>query len=230
MTDPASARRQRPRVKICGVTTPSEAVQAALLGADFLGLNFYPPSPRYVTPARAAAIAAAVRDARPATRLVGVVVDLPAAEVAAIDRQVGLDLLQYHGAESPEAVGSFAARAIKAFRVRGRFEPAALEGYEGCWGYLFDTYHPRLAGGSGQSWDFSSLRELSTSAPRHAAAKPVFIAGGLGPDNVGQALRACRAYGVDVCSGVESAPGRKDPARMAALFRAIEKEEDHGQT
>ncbi len=262
----------RPKVKICGVTSAEEAMLAADLGADFVGLNFYPPSPRYLSPARALEIADAVRGRGRAggaqteqgraggaqteqgraggaqtqrgraggaqtqrgraggaqtrqVRLVGVFVNASAAELEETARIVGLDLLQFHGDETPAEIAPFAARAIKAFRVapeahkrngRDRLDAAALEGFEDAWGVLVDAYHPGLYGGTGESWRFESLRELVPQLPRRT-----FIAGGLGPDNVRAAIEAARPYGIDLCSGVESKPGRKDPELIERLFKEI---------
>ncbi len=186
---------------------------AADLGADLVGLNFYPPSPRYLEPRRAAEVAAAVRGR---VKLVGVFVKTPAPELEAIAEIVGLDLLQFHGDESPAEVAPFAARALKALRVRGRLDAAALAGYEEVWGVLVDSRHPRLYGGTGESWRFESLRELRPSLPRRT-----FIAGGLEPRNVRAAIAAAEPYGIDLCSGVEAEPGRKDPELLERLFEEI---------
>lgn len=220
-----------PKVKICGVTSPREAVLAADLGADFLGLNFYPPSPRHLSLERAAEIAAVVRERRTAgaqterrtagartkhVRLVGVFVNAPRRDVEAIADAVGLDLLQFHGDETPADVRPFAHRALKAFRVRDRIDAAALAGFEGVWGVLIDARHPRLYGGTGESWRFESLRDLGSSRVRRT-----FIAGGLHPGNVRAAIAAARPYGIDLCSGLEARPGVKDPELLARLFTEI---------
>ena len=212
----------RPKVKICGVTTPEDALLAVELGADYLGLNFYPPSPRGLDVEAARRIAAAVRESGREVPLVGVFVNRPPAEIAAIDTAVGLDLLQFHGDESSADIAPFAARAVKVLRVERHLDPALLAGFEGLWGLLVDTRHPGLYGGSGESWDFASLRRAGDARipPR------VFIAGGLAPHNVRQAVTAARPWGIDLCSGVESTPGRKDPKLLRTLFEEI----DHGQS
>jgi phosphoribosylanthranilate isomerase len=215
--------QRRPRVKICGVTTTSDALLAVRLGADYLGLNFHPPSPRYVEPETAAEIATAVREATGNVGLVnvglvGVFVNRPTTEVETVAAEVGLDLIQLHGDETPAEVAAWGGRSIKAFRVRERFEADLVKGYETAWGYLVDYRDPRLFGGSGHSWDFASL----DGAQLH---KPTFIAGGLGPDNVRAAIVAANPWGIDVCSGVESTPGKKDPELLEQLFKEIE----HGQ-
>jgi phosphoribosylanthranilate isomerase len=204
-------------VKICGVTTPEDAVLAAELGATYLGLNFYPESPRHLPPERAREIAGAVRDrVGPRVRLVGLFVNAPPERVREVDAAVGLDLLQFHGDETPAEIAPFAERAIRVFRVRDRLDGDALAGCEGYWGVLIDSRHPRLYGGSGESWDFASLAAV------RRAHRRIFIAGGLGPDNVRAAVAAARPYGVDLCSGVESEPGRKDPGRLRRLFEELE--------
>lgn len=203
----------RPKVKICGVTSAEEAMLAADLGADLIGLNFYPPSPRYVEPSQASEIADAVRGRVP---LVGVFVKASAAELTEISDVVGLDLLQFHGDESPTDVAPFATRALKAFRVRDRLDEASLTGFEDVWGILVDSRHPKLFGGTGESWRFETLNAPEMQLPRRT-----FIAGGLGPDNVRAAIDAARPYGIDLCSGVEAEPGRKDPELLARLFQEI---------
>lgn len=217
-------RASRPRVKICGVTRAADALLALELGADYLGLNFYPPSPRFVDRATARRLVRTVRQAAPGVRLVGVFVDRPVSEVAETAADLGLDLLQFHGDETPDDVAPFAERAIKVFRVDERFDPGLLAAWSGVWGFLVDTRHPQLYGGSGESWDFGSLSRARDSDD--SKSHRIFIAGGLGPGNVASALRAARPWGVDLCSGVESRPGHKDPALMRQLFEEI----DHGES
>jgi len=202
------------KVKICGVTSPGEALLAADLGADFVGLNFHPPSPRYLEPERAAEIAGAVRGR---VKTVGVFVNRGAAEVEEIGRRVGLDFYQFHGDEEPEAVAPFADRAIRALRVESEADPALLDGWEAVWGLLFDARDPRAYGGSGRGWNYGSLGRLRGAA----SSRPVFLAGGLAPANVRAAIAAARPWAVDVCSGVEAVPGRKDPALMERFFKEI---------
>ena len=229
MPETGSATRSRPRVKVCGVTRADDAVAAARLGADLIGLNFYPPSPRYLDQQQARRLVAAIAAdaaARGARRplLVGVFVDEPIEHVEATLSDLDLDLAQLHGDEGPEAVARLGRRAIQALRVDGRVDPSVL-GAELAdatpWGYLIDAKHPQLYGGSGTTWAFDSLTGV-------AAARPVLIAGGLGPRNVGAALEASGAWGVDVCSGIESAPGIKDLDRMTRFFQAIPQETPHG--
>lgn len=213
------------KVKICGLTTPEDALLAVELGADLLGLNFYPPSPRFVAPARAAEIARAVAGRVP---LVGVFVNRPAAEVEEIAETVGLDLIQLHGDEGPEEVAGFGRRAVKVFRRRelpGRDEVAA---YPDAWGFLFDVPHDTLYGGTGVAWAWGEVAG-APELPELVGGRPVLLAGGIGPGNAAEIARAVAisgiarrmTVGVDVCSGVESAPGRKDRALLERLFAEV---------
>ena len=191
-------------VKICGVVDPENARMAVELGADFLGLNFYPRSPRYVEVERAREIASAVRDLP--VRLVGVFVNRPAPEIEEIESEVGLDLIQLSG---DEATAPFVGRAIKAFRGTD-----GTERWADAWAWLFDAPHGSLYGGTGMAWNFQDVAGI-------AGERRVFVAGGLGPDNVRQAIAASRPYAVDVCSRVESAPGIKDPELLRRLFQEV---------
>jgi len=208
------------KVKVCGVTDPANALSAAEMGADYLGLNFYPGSPRFVDLERAVEIADAVRGR---TGLVGVFVDAPAAEVERIAGRVGLDLVQLSGSEGPEAVAPFAGRAIKAFRSGGVPGGEELEAYGAVWGVLIDAPHARLYGGTGIAWDYGSLAGEAGGL----AGRRLFLAGGLGPDNVRSAVAAARPWAVDVCSRVESAPGIKDLELLRRLFQEVR---HHGET
>ncbi len=199
-------------IKICGITNCRDAVLAVELGADLLGLNFVPESPRCLDVKTATAVADAVRGR---TQLVGVFVNHPASTVEKIAAAVGLDLLQFHGDEDPEYVHQFGSRAIKAFRVDEAFSPEELTGYERVWGYLFDASHPTLFGGTGKKWPYEAVANLPTD-------RPTLVAGGIGPATVGEALLRSGASGVDVCSGVESSPGIKDPVLMRQLFTALQ--------
>lgn len=201
-----------PKVKICGITTVEDARSALEAGADLLGLNFYPPSPRAIGPERAMAIRDAIGDDG---QLVGVFVNHPPAEMAELVETVGLDLVQFHGDEPWAWVEPFAERAIRALRFDRAPEASELEPWVGVWAWLFDTPSTRLWGGSGQSWDHGSVAEV---ARRH----PSFVAGGIGPDNVREIVGAVPdLYGLDVCSGVESSPGVKDRALLRRLFEEI---------
>ncbi|HEV7667339.1 MAG TPA: phosphoribosylanthranilate isomerase [Thermoanaerobaculia bacterium] len=210
----------RPQVKVCGITSAQDARLAVDLGAAYLGLNFYPGSPRHVSIERAQEIAEAVEGC---ALLVGVFVNAPCSQVSEIAEAAGLDLLQFHGNESPEMLAPFAARAIKAFR--GSTDEA--ERFPDVQGFLFDAPNPALSffpspellpfGGTGTAWDYASLAPIvSRFAPR-----PIFVAGGIGPDNVRSALCQSGASLVDVCSRVERAPGVKDSDLLSRLFSEI---------
>ena len=202
------------KVKVCGVTTPDDARLAVDLGADFVGLNFYRPSPRWINVDQAARIRASIGDA---ARVVGIFVNHTREQVEAIDRQVGLDFLQFSGDESPELVAECRDRAIRVRRVGGAAETARIPD-EDCWAVLIDRAHDRLYGGSGESWDYAAAADLALTQPG-GRARRVFIAGGIGPGNVAQVVAAVPgAYAVDTCSGVESSPGHKDRAKLEQLF------------
>lgn len=202
------------KVKICGVTDPDNARMAAEMGADFLGLNFYPASPRFVELERALAIRSAVRNYGSRTRLVGVFVNRPRHEVEEIDAELQLDLLQFSGNEKPEDLAPFAARAVKVLRAGGDLGNDELAHWRNAWAWLFDAAHDSLFGGTGREWDFGAVS-------RWTGERRVFVAGGLGPGNVRQAIAASRPYAVDVCSRVESAPGIKDPELLLRLFEEV---------
>lgn len=198
------------RVKICGVTSVEDAEAALELGADFIGLNFWSRSPRRVDVERASEIAAAVRG-RAST--VGVVVNEAPAEIERIVGAVGLDLLQFHGDETPEEVEPWGERALKAIRFSGELEADLMDPFETVWGFLVEPQRDSY-GGTGRAWSYSKARRL----PRH---KPFLLAGGLRAENVAEAIEACSPWGVDVCSGVESAPGVKDAKAMWKFFSEV---------
>lgn len=203
------------KVKICGVTTPADARLAVDLGADFIGLNFYRPSPRWIDVDEAAHIRRRVGDR---ARTVGIFVDPTREELDAIDRKVGLDYIQFSGDESPALVAEFSDRAIRVRRVGGAAASAAIP-EEDCWAILIDRAHERLYGGSGESWDYAAAAGLVRTPDGDGKPRRVFIAGGVRPGNVAAVAAAVPgAYAVDTCSGVESAPGRKDRGKLERLF------------
>jgi len=195
-------------VKICGITNLADAELAVELGADFLGLNFWPRSPRCLTVDAALAI---VERLRGATGLVGVFVDEAPGRVAAVADALGLDLVQLHGNEGPDEAERLGSQVLKAFR--GLPAPGEPGRYPSAWGFLVDVADADGYGGSGRSWAWSTGALADSD-------KPVFVAGGIDPDNAAEAA-AVGAFGLDVCSGVESSPGRKDPELLRALFRAV---------
>ncbi len=206
---PASIRT---RVKICGLTRPEDARTAAELGADAIGLNFYPPSPRVVKLTEARAIVAALP---PFVKVVGLFVDAEPNLVRRMRDSVPLDLLQFHGEENSSECERYAHPYIKAIRVRAGLDlERVLGGFESASGLLLDSWHPEVPGGSGQSFDWALI-------PRETA-KPIILAGGLTPANVAEAIRRVRPFAVDVCGGVESAKGIKDAAKMAAFMEGVD--------
>jgi len=204
-----------PKVKICGVTTPADARLAVELGADLIGLNFHAPSPRCVTPSQGRDIASAVAGR---AKVVGVFVNRPTEELKGIVETVPLDLIQFHGDEGPEEIEPWGRRALKVFRIGDSFEPDRLARYPGVWGFLFDCRDEEVYGGSGRSWNYDTIAGLD------ARGKPVLLAGGLKPENVRAALQRSGADGVDVCSGVEKAPGVKDAELLRWFFREVNHE------
>jgi phosphoribosylanthranilate isomerase len=209
------------KVKVCGVTDPANALAAVEMGADYLGLNFYPGSPRFVTVERALEIAGAVRGRAP---LVGVFVDAPAVEIGKIVERVGLDLVQLSGGEGPETAAPFAGRTIKAFRTGGPPSREELAAWSKAWGILIDAPHGTLYGGTGEAWDYGGVNG-GADGPE-LAGRRLFLAGGIGPDNARRAVAAARPYAIDVCSRVESAPGIKDLELLRRLFQEVK----HGET
>lgn len=205
----------RVTVKICGITSVEDARAAAVAGADAIGFVFWPGSPRAVDPAAARAIAATLP---PFVARVGVFVDAPPDQMRAIADEVGLDLVQLHGDEPPEAVARAPRRAVKAVRVGPGFRPEEALRYDGAAAaLLLDTRvdDGGSPGGTGRTFDWSLVRRV------REGTSFLLLAGGLTPDNVEQAIAAVRPDGVDVSSGVESAPGRKDPAKVRAFVDAV---------
>jgi len=195
------------KVKICGVCSPEDARAAVAAGADFLGLNFHPPSPRAVELAGARAIAAAAAG----VPLVGIFVDAPRARVEDVAAAVGLAALQFHGDEPPDYCTGWAWRTIKALHVRPGVDLAALAETYATDYLLLDAHRPGVPGGTGVRFD-----------PAAAAGVPaarLFVAGGLTPDTVAETVRALRPFAVDVASGVEESPRRKDHAKIEAFIR-----------
>jgi phosphoribosylanthranilate isomerase len=193
-------------VKVCGITCLEDALAAADAGASALGFNFYPASPRSITPERAAAIV----ERLPAGILnVGVFVNEPPARVAAILRMAGLDVAQLHGDEPPAALPP-SLRCWKAFRVDPGFSPESLDPYP-VEAFLLDAPSETLYGGSGRTFDWERARGLN---------RRIVLAGGLDAANVRAAIEAVRPWGVDSCSRLESSPGRKDRAKVTEFIKA----------
>src|SRR5437867_795568 len=196
------------RVKVCGITSIEDAVMAVEAGADALGLMFYERSPRKISIETASAIKNALP---PFVVKVGVFADATenVIRTAALS---GLNALQFHGNETPEFVKRFSpTTTIKAFRIQNAASLAQLVAYNTS-AWLLDSYTPAQLGGTGTTFNW----DLALQARK--LGRPIILAGGLTPENVAEAVRKVRPYGVDVSSGVESAPGKKDPAKVAAFI------------
>jgi len=205
----------RVAVKVCGITSAEDARAAVAAGADAVGFVFWPRSPRAVDPDKARMIAGSLP---PFVLRVGVFVDAPAEHMRAIADEVGLDMVQLHGNEPPEAVRVAPRRAVKAVRVGPGFRPEDALRYDGtAAALLLDTRvdGDDTPGGTGRTFDWSLVR------PVREGTSFLVLAGGLTPDNVADAIAAVRPDAVDVSSGVESAPGRKDPAKVRAFVEAV---------
>ena len=203
--------KQRPRVKICGITNLEDAELALQAGADALGFIFYPPSPRNITIDEAEEIA---KKLPPFVVRVGVFVDHDADALKQTVKRVGIGIVQYHGEESPVYCESFGFPYIKSIRMRDDVDlPDMSRRYEGACALLLDTYRPDLVGGTGQVFNWQQARRLGQ--------KPVILAGGINADNVLTAIAAVEPYAIDVCSGVEAQKGRKDPEKLLALFSVL---------
>jgi len=210
-------------VKICGITNADDARAVARAGAGAAGLNFYAKSPRCVSPDGAREILAAL----PASMVkVGVFVNAEAEEVGRLFDELRLDLIQLHGDEPPEYLARLGGRPVmRAFRVDKSGLATVTDYLQKCRALgaepvlaLFDAPAGRLYGGTGKSADWKIAREFAALPD----APPLVLAGGLTPENVAEAIRAVRPAAVDVAGGVESSPGRKDPARVEAFVRAAE--------
>ncbi|EPJ2810453.1 phosphoribosylanthranilate isomerase [Pseudomonas putida] len=199
------------RSKICGITRIEDALAAAEAGADAIGFVFYAKSPRAVDVRQARAI---ITELPPFMTTVGLFVNASRCELNEILEVVPLDLLQFHGDETPQDCEGYHRPWIKALRVRpGDDLEAACKQYAGARGILLDTYVAGVPGGTGEAFDWSLV-------PAHLS-KPIILAGGLSADNVGQAIAQVRPYAVDVSGGVEQAKGIKDAAKIEAFMRAV---------
>ena len=224
-------KHEKPRVKICGLTNLEDAQAAMEAGADLLGFIFYEKSPRYVDPRTVASIVGTLRHAslstlhpppstlHPPPLFVGVFVNPSLEQVTQMLNHCDLDLAQLHGEEDPELLALLARRAFKALRPRSVVEAEADAsryarfGPDGGPDLLVDAYHPDNRGGTGQAGDWNLAAGL---AQRYR----LLLAGGLTPGNVANAIRQVRPWGVDVASGVEAAPGRKDHTQVRTFIAA----------
>jgi phosphoribosylanthranilate isomerase len=199
-------------IKICGIKTLIDALAAIDAGVDFLGFNFYPKSTRFIEKEICAEITSVLKREYPQIKLVGVFVNSAVGEVKNILETCSLDLAQLHGDETPEMFAQLVPRAFKAFRGI----PSDITGYERneSPALLVDAAVKGVYGGSGVTADWSAAAEL-------AKRYPLLLAGGLTPENVADAVLQVRPWGVDVASGVESAAGEKDAAKMKAFVQAV---------
>ena len=199
------------RVKICGITTPEDARLAASLGAAAIGLVFWPGSPRAVDVARARAIVGALP---PFVEAVGVLVNQQA-DASRIAAEAGLSAVQFHGDEPVDAYRELPLRVIKAIAVRDESAIAAAAAVPAGTHVLLDAHDPIRRGGTGRTIDWSIAAAI-------ARQRPVILSGGLNADNVVEAIEAVRPHAIDVSSGVEAAPGKKDPAKLTHLFEILQ--------
>jgi len=199
------------KVKICGITSVRDAEEAVEAGADALGLMFYPGSPRHITEEMAQTIE---RRLPPFIIRVGVFADATPEDVFSAMHKCGLNLLQFHGRETPEFCRQFGMMTMKAFRIRDAESLREIPRYETD-AYLLDSYVAGKAGGTGEVFNW----ELAVEAARFG--KPIFLAGGLTPENVAEAVRTVHPFAVDVSSGVEQSPGIKDPKKMRDFIAAV---------
>ena len=205
----------RTAVKICGVTRVQDALAAARAGAHAIGLVFYRPSPRFVEPDAAAAI---VRALPPFVTAVGLFVDAGEEEVRAISARSGVQLLQFHGAESPEFCAQFDRPYMKALRVRPGVDLLQYaRDFHSAKALLLDAFQEGLYGGTGAVFDWNLIPQ--------ALPLPIVLSGGLTPENVVDAIRRVRPAAVDVSSGVEAAKGIKDAQKIGAFIRGVRNED-----
>ncbi|UCG59639.1 MAG: phosphoribosylanthranilate isomerase [Phycisphaerales bacterium] len=198
------------KVKICGITNYEDAAAAMNMGADLLGFNFYPESPRYIQPQDAAKIISKLPGF---IDTAGVFVNSPIEQIHEINRQCQLDWVQLHGDEDPEFCREFLShnvKTMKAIRVRDRNDIKQAESYFTD-AILLDAFNPEKYGGTGLTFDWNIIGHIG---------KRVFLAGGINPDNAAKAA-GLGVYGIDVCSGIEAEPGKKDHEKMRGLFESI---------
>lgn len=204
------ARSMSVKVKICGITNAPDALAAVEAGADALGFMFYEPSPRHISIPEAAEI---VRKLPPFVIKVGVFVDAPEDLVMRAIADCGLNTLQFHGHETPGYCMQFGLLTMKAFRIRDAESLKALLDYPtDAW--LLDAFTADKLGGTGEKFNW----DLAIEAKK--MGRPIFLAGGLTPENVAEAVRKVQPYAVDVSSGVEAAPGKKDHEKVRAFITA----------
>jgi phosphoribosylanthranilate isomerase len=215
------------KVKICGIKRLEDALVSCEYGADYLGLIFVEGTPRCINTGEAACLVRSLRlDFEKKVPVAGLFMDEDAEKVISAVVECGLDMVQLQGEETPEQcalikerTGSYVAKTFrmdKSGMISGKLSP---RDYDGCDFFVFDTFHPEMAGGTGEVFDWKGL--LSESAN---TKKPFFLAGGLCPGNVGSAVKTLRPYGVDVSSGVEMSPGKKDRKKLKEFIENAKQE------
>ncbi|NND66601.1 MAG: phosphoribosylanthranilate isomerase [Halioglobus sp.] len=206
-----ASSRSKTRIKICGITRQEDACAAVAAGADALGLNFYAPSPRSIDTATARELVASVP---PFVTIVALFVDEPAESVLRILEAVPIDMLQFHGDESPQYCAQFHRPWLKAVRMKDGVDLAEVAtAYSGARGLLLDSWREGVPGGTGETFDWTRVSDT--------LALPLLLAGGLNPANVGAAIAQLQPAAVDVAGGVESAPGIKDAGKMTQFIEAV---------
>ncbi|MGD1043810.1 MAG: phosphoribosylanthranilate isomerase [Bacteroidota bacterium] len=198
------------KVKICGITNIDDTLYVAELGADALGFIFVKSSPRYIAPKTARKI---IQELPPFIVPVGIFVDAPQEEIIGVIEQTGIKCVQLHGNETPKQLAGFPVPVYKSFRVDSSFNPEILRRYKGS-AYLLDTKISGELGGTGQTFDW----ELAVKAKEYGR---IILAGGLTPENIMEAVRTVQPYAVDVNSGVEESPGKKDHTKLKLLFEKL---------
>ena len=202
----------RVRIKICGLTRPEDARCASGLGVDAIGLNFYPPSPRFLGVSAARAVRASIS---PFVTTVAVFVNPGADDVRRVMGEVGVDMLQFHGTEPARFCEEFGIPYLKAIGMREGVDLAeAVREYPSAAAWLLDVHDTQKWGGTGRTFDWSAVKGTFD--------RPIVLAGGLAPQNVEDAIRRVRPFAVDVCGGVESAGGIKEESMLAAFVERVE--------
>jgi len=198
------------KIKICGIIRLEDALCAVESGADAIGFVFYQKSPRYITPERARDIILSIP---PFITTVGVFVNEDLNVLRDISSYTDIDIIQLHGDEPPEYCHSLGRRFIKAIRIKGNFDIEKIKQYEQASAFLLDTYHAEIPGGTGEAFDWN----IALEAKRYGR---IILAGGLNPENVTEAIKRTRPYGVDVSSGVETdVKGIKDHDKIRSFIR-----------
>ena len=205
-------RKNACKVKICGITNLKDALLACDAGADAIGFIFYEKSPRYVNPMQVGKI---IKELPPLITTVGVFVNQEEEHLRRVGQETGIDIYQLHGDESPEFCRLFGAKVIKAYRIKGKETIAELPKYQ-VFAYLLDTYHEGLSGGTGQVFNW----EIAVEAKRYGR---IVLAGGLTPENVSDAVVKVRPYAVDVSTGVELEPGKKDENKLRKFIQSAKR-------